>query len=88
MVQELDRREQYAAQMTSTRQAELQARAAAVSDRLPGAHRVRIRRYDPLTGNPAAVRSLRAFRPVALREPPLGGFALQKIRHCRRTQVN
>ena len=60
MVQELDRREQYAAQMTSTRQAELQARAAAVSDRLPGAHRVRIRRYDPLTGNPAAVTSTSA----------------------------
>jgi extracellular elastinolytic metalloproteinase len=43
--------------MTPERETELESLASSVSDSLPGAHRVRIGRYDATTGNPAVVSS-------------------------------
>ncbi|MEK6300588.1 MAG: M36 family metallopeptidase [Acidobacteriota bacterium] len=57
MSREIDRRDQSVNRVTPLREAELHERAAAASDRLPGAHRVRIEGLDPNTGNPALIAS-------------------------------
>lgn len=57
MSREIDRRDQSINRVTPLREAELHERAAATSDRLPGAHRVRIAGLDPNTGNPALIAS-------------------------------
>jgi extracellular elastinolytic metalloproteinase len=57
MSREIDRRDFSQRRSILNRDAELRSLASAVSDRLPGAHRVRIARFDPATGNPAAVTS-------------------------------
>jgi len=57
MSREIDRRDHNVNRVTPLREAELRERAAAASDRLPGAHRVRIAGLDPTTGNPALIAS-------------------------------
>ena len=57
MSRELDRRDFSVNRVTPTREAELRSRALDVSNRLPGAHRIRIERFDALTGNPLVVAS-------------------------------
>lgn len=57
MSREIDRRDHSVNRVTPLREAELRERAAATSDRLPGAHRVRIAGLDPTTGNPALIAS-------------------------------
>jgi extracellular elastinolytic metalloproteinase len=57
MGREIDRRDHSVNRVTPLREAELRERAAAASDRLPGAHRVRIAGLDPNTGNPALIAS-------------------------------
>lgn len=57
MGRELDRRDHTINRATSVREAELGSLASDVSDQLPGTHRVRIRRLDATTGNPAEVTS-------------------------------
>jgi extracellular elastinolytic metalloproteinase len=57
MSREIDRRNLTPRRAMANRDAELRSVASAVSDRLPGAHRIRISRFDAATGNPAAVVS-------------------------------
>jgi extracellular elastinolytic metalloproteinase len=57
MGREIDRRDHSINRVTPLREAELHERASATSDRLPGAHRVRIAGLDPNTGNPAVIAS-------------------------------
>lgn len=57
MSRELDRRNYGNNQVTPERKTELRSLASSVSDRLPGAHRIRIARHDATTGNPAVVTS-------------------------------
>ena len=57
MSREIDRRDQSVNRVTPLREEELRERAAAASDRLPGAHRVRIAGLDATTGNPALIAS-------------------------------
>ncbi|MEK6321044.1 MAG: hypothetical protein AABN33_05115 [Acidobacteriota bacterium] len=57
MSREIDRRDHSINRVTPLREAEMHERAAAASDRLPGAHRVRIAGLDPNTGNPALIAS-------------------------------
>jgi extracellular elastinolytic metalloproteinase len=57
MSREIDRRDFSQRRTILNRDAELRSLASAVSDRLPGAHRIRIARFDRSTGNPAAVAS-------------------------------
>jgi len=57
MSREIDRRDFSQRRTILNRDAELRSLASAVSDRLPGAHRIRIARFDGVTGNPAAVAS-------------------------------
>jgi extracellular elastinolytic metalloproteinase len=57
MGREVDRRDHNVNRVTPLREMELRERAAAASDRLPGAHRVRIVGLDPNTGNPALIAS-------------------------------
>ena len=57
MSRELDRRDFSQRRTILNRDAELRSLASAVSDRLPGAHRIRIARFDGVTGNPATVAS-------------------------------
>lgn len=57
MSREIDRRDHSVNRATPVREGELRERAAAHSDRLPGAHRVRVARLDAVTGNPAAITS-------------------------------
>ena len=57
MAREIDRRDATLNNVTPAREAELRSLAAAVSDRLPGAHRIRITGFDRRTGNPATVVS-------------------------------
>ena len=57
MGREVDRRDFGVNRLTPARQNELTSKAAEVSDRLPDAHRVRINRFDPNTGNPSMVIS-------------------------------
>ncbi len=60
MSREVDVRDLSATRMTADREAELRSMASEVSDRLPGAHRVRIRSFDAVTGNAAVVASAAA----------------------------
>jgi extracellular elastinolytic metalloproteinase len=55
MSREIDRRDFNPRRTVLNRTAELRSLASAVSDRLPGAHRIRIARFDGITGNPAAM---------------------------------
>lgn len=55
MSREIDRRDLSINKVTPAREKELNLLASEVS--LPGAHRVRIERFDPTTGNPAVVIS-------------------------------
>lgn len=57
MSREIDRRDFSINRSTDARESRLHAVASAVSDRLPGAHRVNITSFLPTTGNPAVVRS-------------------------------
>jgi extracellular elastinolytic metalloproteinase len=57
MAREIDRRDYSANKATPAREAELRSLASVVSDRLPGAHRIRITGFDARTGNPARVTS-------------------------------
>jgi extracellular elastinolytic metalloproteinase len=57
MSRETDRRDFGINRVTSTRETELRSQASAVSDRLPGPHRVKIKAIDALTGNPSAITS-------------------------------
>jgi extracellular elastinolytic metalloproteinase len=57
MSRELDRRDFSVNRSTASRESALRALASEVSDRLPGEHRIRIARFDSITGNPAVVRS-------------------------------
>ncbi len=53
----IDRRDFSVNKVTSARESALNSLASEVSDRLPGAHRVRITSFDATTGNPAGVTS-------------------------------
>ena len=57
MAREIDRRDSTVNNVTPAREAEIRSLASAVSDRLPGAHRIRITGFDARTGNPATVSS-------------------------------
>ncbi|QQS46363.1 MAG: M36 family metallopeptidase [Acidobacteriota bacterium] len=57
MSREIDRRDHSVNRVTPAREAELRERAALVSDTMPGAHRVRVARMDPTTGNPNLIVS-------------------------------
>jgi len=57
MGREIDRRDFSVNRATAAREAELGSLAAAVSDRLAGAHRLRVRGLDAVTGNPSEVTS-------------------------------
>lgn len=57
MSRELDRRDFTVNKVTPAREAELRSRAADVSNRLPGTHRIRIASFDAVTGNPSVVTS-------------------------------
>lgn len=60
MAREIDRRDHAKNRATAERGAELAAIAAAASDGLSGAHRVRVRRLDAATGNPTEIISEQA----------------------------
>jgi extracellular elastinolytic metalloproteinase len=55
VTREIDRRDFSANKLTRARQDELHARAASISEGMPGQERVRIDSFDALTGNPALV---------------------------------
>lgn len=57
MGREIDRRDFSINRVTPTRENELRSLTSSVSDRLPGAHRVRIESFDATTGNPKVVIS-------------------------------
>ena len=57
MSRELDQRDFSVSRASSGRDRELRAIVSDLSDQLPGAHRLRIKRMDALTGNPAVVAS-------------------------------
>ena len=57
MGREIDRLDYSISRTTPAREIELRSTASSVSDELPGAHRVRINRFDAATGNPAEVVS-------------------------------
>ena len=60
MSRELDTREVAGSHVSPGRSEEAHRLARAASENLPGDHRVRITSFDPMTGNPAAVRSIDA----------------------------
>jgi extracellular elastinolytic metalloproteinase len=57
MAREVDRRNFSVNKVTRIRETELESIASEVSDRLPGAHRLRIEKFDPNTGNPSMISS-------------------------------
>ncbi len=57
MGRQVDIRDTIVSRVSADREAELRSLALSLSDRLPGAHRVRIERFDASTGNPAAITS-------------------------------
>jgi len=57
MAREVDCRDHSVSKAIGAREARLRSLASAVSDRLPGAHRVRVERLDATTGNPSVVTS-------------------------------
>lgn len=57
MAREVDRRNFSVNKVTRIRETELESIASEVSDHLPGAHRVRIEKFDPNTGNPSMIAS-------------------------------
>ncbi|HEX2014771.1 MAG TPA: M36 family metallopeptidase, partial [Nitrososphaera sp.] len=57
MGREIDCRNFKVSKVTKAREVELKSLASQVSDRLPGAHRVRIKSLDATTGNPSLVTS-------------------------------
>lgn len=57
MSRQLDRRNTNINRLTPSREGELRTAAAAVSECLPGTHRIHITSFDPSTGNPAAILS-------------------------------
>jgi extracellular elastinolytic metalloproteinase len=57
MSREIDKRDQSVTRATPARERDLCSTAAALSDRLPGRHRIRITRFDDKTGNPAVIES-------------------------------
>lgn len=54
---DVDRRQMGVNRIIQARRVELEAMAEAVSDALPGNHRVRIDSFDPVTGNAKSVAS-------------------------------
>jgi len=57
MGREVNRRNFKVSKVTKAREVELKSLASEVSDRLPGAHRVKIKSLDATTGNPSLVAS-------------------------------
>ena len=57
MGREIDRRDFSRSRVSPARERELQAHASAVSDLLPGDHRIRAASFDATTGNPRVVAS-------------------------------
>ena len=76
MSRELDRRDFSRSRITNARENVLNATAVALSETLPGRHRIRIARFDPSTGNPALIRS-----EYAPSEP--GNYVERALDHVR-----
>lgn len=76
MSREIDRRDFTVNKVTPTREAELRSRASDVSNRLPGAHRIRIESFDATTGNPAVVTSESAHAET-------GNYVQRALDHVR-----
>lgn len=57
MSREIDRRNFSVNKVTPAREAELKSHASEISDRLPGSQRIKIKRFDTTTGNPAVITS-------------------------------
>lgn len=57
MNREIDRRDFSINKVTPVREAELNLAATEISDMLPGAHQIRIERFDTTTGNPSIITS-------------------------------
>ncbi|WKZ19302.1 MAG: M36 family metallopeptidase [Candidatus Jettenia sp. CY-1] len=57
MSREIDRRNFSVNKVTPAREAELKSHASEISDRLPGSQRIKIKRFDTTTGNPAIITS-------------------------------
>jgi len=76
MSRELDRRDFSRSRITSARENVLNAAAVALSETLPGRHRIRIERFDPGTGNPSVIRS-----DYAPSEP--GNYVERALDHMR-----
>jgi len=70
MSRELDRRDFSVNKVTSERRQALVAAAEAASRALPGAHRIRIKGFDPVTGNPSGL--------VSKTPPPAKGEYVQR----------
>jgi hypothetical protein len=77
MSRELDLRNLSRNRLTPQRTTELQALAASISDRLPGTHRIAVKRMDPTTGNAAHVVS-EASPPT-----PDGNFIKRALDHVQ-----
>ena len=77
MTREVDRRDLSVNKVTDDREAALHALASEVSERLPGAHSLRIASFDSTTGNPAVVVS---------ESPPAdeGSFVARALDHVQR----
>lgn len=57
MSREIDKRDHSRMRATPVRERTLRSTASTISDRLPGSHRIRISRFNSITGNPAAIAS-------------------------------
>ena len=57
MAREVDRRDFSVNKVTRIRETELESIASEVSEHLPGAHRLRIKKFDSNTGNPSMIAS-------------------------------
>ena len=76
MSREIDRRDFSVNKVTPAREIELRSRALDDSNRLPGAHRVRIESFNATTGNPAVVASESAPAEA-------GGYIQRALDHVR-----
>jgi hypothetical protein len=77
MTREIDRRDFSVNRATPARENQLRALASEVSDNiLPGAHRITIRGFDAITGNPSGVVSESA-------QPEEGNYIQRALRHVQ-----
>ena len=77
MAREIDCRDHSRNRATGARESQFRSLASAVSDRLPGAHRITVERLDSATGNPALVVSVSApARP--------GNYVQRALDHVQR----